>query len=178
MSSVNRFVVLFVFSSSLMVSVACLSQSALPSPPNAGSPHAAKPDLGLPTATEPPSCPWPSPQATYVGPMGPDTGAPPFFSSEVNVNSEAIVTVGNNYYNIWLGAPGDHPNQGLIRVLVLSADPCASRRLGTAMPSMMTDYLTPKGPLTATKVEGSILFYSIEGGGSGRFNFVTRQFVP
>ncbi len=141
-------------------------------------PHAPKPGLGLATATEPASCPWPAPQATYVGPLGPDTGPLPFFTHELNLTSKAVVTVGRDYYTIWLGASSDYPGQGLIRVLVYAADPCASHRLGTTTPSMMTDYLFPKGPLTVTKVEGSILFLNIEGGGSGRFNFVTGQFLP
>src|SRR5574341_501524 len=140
-------------------------------------PHAPKPDLGLPTATEPASCPHPGP-ATYVGPLGPNTGAPPFFVREVIITSEAIVTFGGNYYSIWVGAPGDNPDQGLIRVLVDTADPCASHRLGTTTPTVMTDYPAPKGPLTAIKVEGSILFYNIAGGGAGHFNFVTGQFLP
>jgi hypothetical protein len=110
--------------------------------------------------------------------MGPNTGASPFFANEVIITSEAIVTFGGGYYNIWVGAPGDNPNQGLIRVLIDSADPCASHRLGTTTPTMRNDYLTPKGPLTVTKVEGAILFYSIAGGGSGRFNFATAQFLP
>lgn len=141
-------------------------------------PHAPKPALGLPTSTEPASCPHPGPQAAYVGPVGPDTGPLPFFASEVKITSEAVLTLGRDYYSIWVGAPGDHPNQGLIRVLVDSADPCASHRLGTTTPTVMTDYSTPRGPLTAIKVEGNILFYNIAGGGSGRFNFVTGQFVP
>ncbi len=141
-------------------------------------PHPPKPSLGLATAMEPPSCPWPSPQATYVGPLGPDTGPLPFFTHELDLTSKAVVTVGRDYYTMWLGASSDYPGQGLIRVVVYAADPCASHRLGTTTPSMMTDYLTPKGPLTVTKVQGSILFYNIEGGGSGRFNFVTGQFLP
>ncbi len=141
-------------------------------------PHAPKPSLGSPTSTEPPSCPWPGLQATYVGPVGSDTGPVPFFASEVDITSKAVLTLGTDTYTMWLGAPGDHPNQGLIRLLVQSADPCASHRLGTTTPSTMTDYSTPKGPLTATKIEGNVLFYNIAGGGSGRFNFVTRQFVP
>jgi hypothetical protein len=144
----------------------------------AAGPHAPKPDLGLATATEPASCPHPGPKAAYVGPVDPDTGPLPFFASEVNITSEAISTLGSNYYSVWVGAPGDNPNQGLIRVLVDSADPCASRRLGTTTPTMMTDYTTPRGPLTAIKVEGNILFYNVTSGGSGRFNFVTGQFLP
>ncbi len=141
-------------------------------------PQARKPSSAFATVTEPASCPWPSPQATYVGPVGPDTGPVPFFASEVNITSKAVLTLGRDYYTIWLGAPGDRPNQGLIRVLTQSVDPCASHRLGTTTPSIMTDYLVPTGPLTVTKVEGSILFYNIAGGGGGRFNFVTRQFIP
>ncbi len=140
--------------------------------------HAPKPNPGLPTATEPLWCPWPGPQATYVGAVGPDTGPVPFFAGEVHITSKAVLTLGGDYYTIWLGAPGDHPNQGLIRVLVQSADPCASHRLGTETPTTMTDYTTPRGPLTAIKVEGGILFYDIAGGGSGRLNFVTGQFLP
>ncbi len=141
-------------------------------------PHAPKPGLGSATATEPASCPHPGPTASYVGPVGPDTGPLPFFASEVNMTSEAILALGGDYYSIWLGAPGNNPNQGLIRVLVDSADACASHRLGTTTPTRMTDYSTPKGPLTATKVEGNILLYNIAGGGSGCFNFVTGQFLP
>ncbi len=141
-------------------------------------PHAPKSDLSLPTATKPASCPFPGPGATYVATPGPDTGAPPFDAREFIITTKAIAAFGGNYYTIWVGAPTNEPNQGLIRVLVDSADPCASHRLGTTTPSTMTDYTTSKGPLTATKVEGNILFFSTEGGGTGQFNFVTGQFLP
>ncbi len=141
-------------------------------------PHAPKPDPGLATATDPVSCPHPGPTAAYAGPVGPSTGPLPFFPTEVNVTSEAILTLGGNYHSIWVGAPGDHPSQGLIRVLIDSADPCNSRSLGTNTPTMMTDYFAARGPLTATRVEGDILSYNIARGGGGRFNFVTGQFLP
>lgn len=141
-------------------------------------PRAPKPDLSLPTATEPASCPFPGPGASYVATPGPDTGAPPFDAREFIITTKAIAAFGGNYYTIWTGAPSDTPYQGLIRVITDSADPCASHRLGTTTPSTMVDYSAPKGPLTATKVDGAILFYDIAGGGSGRFNFVTGQFLP
>ncbi len=86
-------------------------------------PHAPKPSLSSTTATEPPSCPWPGPQATYVGPLGPDTGPLPFFTHELNLTSKAVVAVGRAYYTVWLGASADDPGQGLIRVLDYSAIP-------------------------------------------------------
>jgi hypothetical protein len=130
----------------------------------------------LPFPTEPASCPRPTPD--QLGIVDPKSMRMPFFASEVNINSEAVVISGGVYYYIWFGAPGDYPHQGLIRVLVYSADPCASHRLGTTTPSSMTDYRAPKGPLTVTKVEGAILVYSIAGGGIGRFNVATGQFLP
>jgi hypothetical protein len=78
---------------------------------------------------------------------------------------------------MWAGAPEDNPNQGLIKVKVLLADPCASSLQGTQAPPM-TDYLAPKGPLTFTEIDGEIVGYNIAGGDTGRFNFVTGQFLP
>jgi hypothetical protein len=65
----------------------------------------------------------------------------------------------------------------MIRVITYLADPCVSQHLGTPEPPM-TDYITPKGPLTITKIEGDLVDFSIAGGGSGRFNLVTDQFLP
>jgi len=120
------------------------------------------------------SCPWPTLDASNIARF---RGAGPSFHGNNLVNVTGATASTGNIYWVWAGAPDEHPDQGLIRVKVLLADPCASGLLGTQAPPT-TDYFAPKGPLTITEVEGDTILYSIAGGGSGRFNFVTGQFLP
>jgi hypothetical protein len=120
------------------------------------------------------TCPRPTLSATGISLF---RGANQAFGESNFVDDAYVIASTGNVYWLWAGAPDGRPNQGVIRVKVLLADPCASSALGTQAP-LMTDYLTPKGPLTFTKIEGDTMIYTIAGGGSGRFNFVTGTFLP
>ena len=124
---------------------------------------------------KPTSCPLGrTPEATGIVPLEPGP-----FGDGRNLDSEAIIVsgAGDISYWVWAGAPDDHPDQGMIRVITYLADPCVSKSLGTPEPPV-TDYFIPKGPLTITKIEGNLVNFSIAGGGSGHFNLVTDQFLP
>lgn len=137
-------------------------------------------DLALPQASKPPvvqpfSLPASCPAPTQITGIGPFRFGPFFQQSFINV-ATALASTGD-YYTIWAGAPDDAPQKGLLRVDDILADSCRSYALGT-LPPPFVDYVTPQGPLTITQIQGDTIIYSIAGGGTGRFNFVTGQFLP
>lgn len=88
----------------------------------------------------------------------------------------AVVTSKSDVdYLIFAGAPYDSPQQGLIRVSRSYLDPCAAATAGKK--DLEQDYITRKGPLTITSVDGDAVVFSIAGGGTDRFNFVTGAFA-
>ena len=191
----KRFVILLILASILVIGtftvVRATSQSFVaPSPKQTAEakqtaivatvvagPRAPKyPDLGS-TVPEPVSCPVPTPEIIGIVPPT-DIQMP--FSDHRGIISQAngISPVGNSYL-IWAGSPEDNSSQGLIRVMKIFLDPCASHKQGIKnTETTLTDYLAPNGPLTITEIQGAIVVYSIAGGGNGRFNYVAGQFLP
>ncbi len=78
---------------------------------------------------------------------------------------------------VYTGPPDEMSKRGLLRVVRSPIDPCAAA-VAPNSSSSMQDYLYPRGPLTIIQVNGAIVEFSIAGGGTGRFNFVTGQFLP
>lgn len=101
----------------------------------------------------------------------------PFFSGDTIENRAVAKSAAGLYYEIWAGAPGDHPNQGLIRVFNDDPDMCASMAKGKLI-SQMRDYIAPNGPITLTEIVGDVIGYRLPGGKTGRFNFVTGAYMP
>ena len=120
------------------------------------------------------SCPRPTPSimGIFIG-----AGHGPFGGRDIINNQAVVKSSAGFYYELWVGAPEEHPNQGLIRIVEDDPDPCASSAKGTAFPSMR-DFIYPKGPITLTSIEGDIVVLSVPGGGIARFNVVTDQFLP
>jgi hypothetical protein len=121
-----------------------------------------------------------------------ETGIEPFrfgpFSDGRNMINEAQVQASTGtYYRIWAGAPDyfmktgatqdpDARQEGLLRVLQLSTDPCADMAAHRSYHFM--DYKTPNGPLTITQIDGDTVIFSIANGGTGRFNYLKGEFLP
>jgi len=134
-------------------------------------PQAAKPQV-VQSLSLPASCPAPT-QTTGIFPF--TFGG--FSGGKHLINTATALASNGNYYMIWAGAPDDAPQEGLLRVNEILGDSCRSYASGTQAPPM-ADYVTPKGPLTITQIQGDLVVYSIAGGGTGRFNFVTDRFLP
>jgi hypothetical protein len=134
-------------------------------------PQAAKPQVAQ-SFSLPASCPAPT-QATGIFSF--TFGG--FSGGKHLINTATVLASNGNYYMIWAGAPDDAPQEGLLRVNEILGDSCHSYALGTQAPPM-ADFVTSNGPLTITQLQGDVVIYSISGGGTGRFNFVTDQFLP
>jgi hypothetical protein len=101
----------------------------------------------------------------------------PFFGGRYLINWAAAYGSNGDYYNIWAGSPDDDPKKGLLRVDDEFYDSCLAQAKGTPSPGFK-DYLTDQGPMKIAEIRGDTVVYSIEGGGTGTFNFVTGQFLP
>jgi hypothetical protein len=134
-------------------------------------PQAGKPQI-LQSFSLPASCPAPT-QTTGIFQFR----FGPFFGGKYLINSATMLASNGDYYTVWAGAPDDAPQKGLLRVDRTLGDSCQSYSLGTQAPPM-ADFITPNGPLTITRIQGDAVVYSIAGGGTGSFNFVTAQFTP
>ena len=122
----------------------------------------------------PKSCPR-TKDASKIGIF--DFGFGPFPGGRNLINWAAAYGSNGDYYNIWAGTPDDDPKKGLLRVGDELYDSCLAYAKGTPSPGFK-DYLTDQGPMKITEIKGDTVVYSIEGSGTGTFNFVTGQFFP
>lgn len=136
----------------------------------ANSWHAPKSGPSTPAAT-PASCPRTSPATgIYYG----DTGD---FHDAITNDAVSAPSANQPYeYIIFAGATSVDPQQGILIVTRLDADPCASGAIGMSI----NRYDTPsrQGAATLTAIVGDELsFTTAGGGGEGQFNFVSGQFT-
>lgn len=119
--------------------------------------------------TGPASCPRSSlATGIYYG----DTGG---FHDYITDEAVSAPTVGQAFeYVIFAGAYASNPQQGILIVTRLTADPCASKTNTT----QITYYSTPAqtGAVTLTQITGDSVTFTTAAGAGGQFNFVSGQF--
>jgi hypothetical protein len=90
-------------------------------------------------------------------------------------NVASIGATSQHPYNtqVYAGALGTNPQQGIVIVTRQPDDPCAHGFMGT-----QTTYDTPyqKGALTLTAINGDSVSFSLADGGTGQFNYITNTF--
>lgn len=121
------------------------------------------------SASGPSSCPRSSlPTGIYSG----DTGG-----FHDYITNYAVVAPTPNRpieYVIFAGASATNPQQGLIIVVRLNGDPCASGAIGTRIDYHPTP--TQQGAVTLTQIAGDTVAFTTASGGSRQFDFVSGQF--
>ena len=127
-------------------------------------------------STPPASCPMPTPQPGINGVSLPTQG---YYDAEVD-NSTAVIPSDHSQfeYIILAGSRKSNPQQGLLIVQQIVADPCADQTPLSAT-NLFTYYNTPyqQGHVQLTGVSGdTVTFTTASGGTTGHFNFVTGQF--
>ncbi len=124
------------------------------------------------------SCPMPTPQPGINGVSLPTQG---YYDAEVD-NSTAVIPSDHSQfeYIILAGARKSNPQQGLLIVQQIVADPCSYPTPPSSNMGPMVYYNTPyqQGHVQLTGVSGdTVTFTTASGGGTIRhFNFVTGQF--
>ena len=109
-------------------------------------------------------------------PMGP--------SGESGIINVAVVIKNDVAYSILAGSPTDLGNQGIVILKQLGmiivrqeyVDPCAATLAGKTSASER-NYVTQRGPLAITQIEGDAVVLKIAGTDTDRFNFITGQFA-
>ncbi len=147
-----------------------LAQVATQQAVAAHQPHGAK-IVGANTP-DPTSCP-----VTFSQP-GISTLFNPDFPTEHTINVAAVPQIGSApyVYLVFAGWQTSNAQQGMIIVEREATDPCKS---DPSSANVITTFLTPyqRGGVTLTTLNGAVVSFTTNGGASGRFNFVTGQFV-
>lgn len=118
----------------------------------------------------PASCPRSSlPTGIYYG----DTGG---FHDYITDEAVSAPEAGQPFeYLVFAGAYAANPQQGLLIVARLEADPCATK---ANVPTQIEYYSTStqQGAVTLTRIAGDEVTFTTAIGGNGQFNFVSGQF--
>ncbi len=119
------------------------------------------------------SCPRPA----ITPRVGEILGGPPPASRDLLLHNVAGFSVPDGrQYKVFGGASKENPQQGVLVVVEFPRDPCASHN----EPVSQVRYRTPMqdGEARLTEVNGVVVTFTTIGGSTGRFNVVTKEFLP
>lgn len=134
----------------------------------------ARPEAEKRPESLPSTCPRGVPAQSTIRPADTAVKAPGVRLAQLT--TQATVVVGQEQYWLSSGASADNPRQGLIAVVRPVHDACAH-------PDQRTEaaaYPTPgqHGRVTMTAVDGPVVAFRTADGTTGRFNVVSKQFLP
>jgi hypothetical protein len=137
------------------------------------------------TSVTAPKHPTPAPATcARQAPPGPPSGLISAATGAPQPVPAAVLTMTNgayqhaasdsNWYQVYAGADGQNPNQGVIVVWKLDPDPCAHHT--TDSQPQAHDAPGLHGAVSITDVNGDTVVWRANDGTTGRFNLVTGQY--